>query len=114
MAPLSSFASKIDIAFAFSIIDDETFADLKVIRELRNAFAHPHPHLELKAPRLDEPYLVKIAAKFSGYKKDVHPALQFIERSANCLEALAVGPDKDDIMKFVAGLRGINPPARKP
>jgi hypothetical protein len=39
--PLASFAGKIDIAYALGIFDDETYADLKVIKRIRNEFAHP-------------------------------------------------------------------------
>lgn len=38
--PLSSFSGKIQIAFALDIIDDETTADLDIIRDIRNAFGH--------------------------------------------------------------------------
>ena len=38
--PLSSFAAKIDVAYALNIFDGALYADLIVIRKIRNAFAH--------------------------------------------------------------------------
>jgi DNA-binding MltR family transcriptional regulator len=38
--PLRSFAAKIDVAYAFELIDDELHDDLTIIRDIRNAFAH--------------------------------------------------------------------------
>jgi hypothetical protein len=38
--PLSSFSSKIDLSYAFSIIDRETFVELNKLREIRNRIAH--------------------------------------------------------------------------
>lgn len=38
--PLSTFSAKIDVAFAFEIIDHGTLAELNKIKEIRNRFAH--------------------------------------------------------------------------
>lgn len=38
--PLSTFSSRIDIAYAMEIISDEMFDDLRAIKDVRNAFAH--------------------------------------------------------------------------
>ncbi len=39
-APLSSFAARIDLAYAIGLIDKDTRHDLDVIRHIRNEFAH--------------------------------------------------------------------------
>jgi DNA-binding MltR family transcriptional regulator len=42
--PLGTFSSRLEIAALFGIIDDETYQELDIIRELRNACAHcKHP-----------------------------------------------------------------------
>jgi DNA-binding MltR family transcriptional regulator len=38
--PLRSLAAKIDVAYAFELIDDELHDDLTIIRDIRNEFAH--------------------------------------------------------------------------
>lgn len=38
--PLSSFAAKTKVAYALSLIDEETMEDLDRIRKIRNEFAH--------------------------------------------------------------------------
>jgi len=82
--PVSSLASRMDLAWALSVIDDDIFADLKVIKALRNEFAHPKGrllHLETEA-------ITKILKTFKGYDKSKTPGKNFLLRSAVCLEAL--------------------------
>lgn len=38
--PVATFSAKIDIAYAFGIIDQDTRQTLNALREIRNAFAH--------------------------------------------------------------------------
>ena len=38
--PLSTFAAKIDIAFALGLLSDQDYADMQIIRKVRNEFAH--------------------------------------------------------------------------
>jgi DNA-binding MltR family transcriptional regulator len=38
--PLASFAAKIDVCYALKLIEQDTYEDLAVIREIRNHFAH--------------------------------------------------------------------------
>jgi hypothetical protein len=47
-APLGTFANKIRIAFALDVIGSETFGNLNLIREIRNAFAHAKIHISFK------------------------------------------------------------------
>jgi len=39
--PLARFGPKIDVAYAFELIDDDLHNDLMVIKDIRNEFAHP-------------------------------------------------------------------------
>lgn len=39
-APLGNFAGKIQLAYAYGLIDKATFDDLEIIRQLRNEAAH--------------------------------------------------------------------------
>jgi DNA-binding MltR family transcriptional regulator len=38
--PLAEFAAKIEVAFALDKIDDDIYAKLRIIRDIRNEFAH--------------------------------------------------------------------------
>jgi hypothetical protein len=40
MGPLSSFSGKIDVAYLFELIDKDVARDLRVIKDIRNKFAH--------------------------------------------------------------------------
>ncbi len=45
-APLRSFAVKAQLAFALGLISRRVFDRITIIRQLRNAFAHSHGHLD--------------------------------------------------------------------
>jgi hypothetical protein len=52
--PLSSFAAKIDVAYALSIFDDAVYTDLTVIRKIRNVFAHPQRKVDQAPDHFDD------------------------------------------------------------
>lgn len=51
---LSSFASKINFAFAVGLINDDFFYDLNNMRMLRNKFAHSYTLLDFESEQIDE------------------------------------------------------------
>jgi len=59
--PLSSFANKILMAFAFGILTKEIYDELEKIRHIRNEFAHSSKVLNFESK--------EIAPKFSTLKK---------------------------------------------
>lgn len=63
--PLSSFSAKIDLAYAWEKIDEETRDDLRVLKEIRNQFAHS-PMLR----HVNDAEMEKLFRKFKGYKKE--------------------------------------------
>lgn len=50
--PLSSFAAKIDLAFAFELIDAATRNRLTAVRQIRNKFAHSDWFLSFEHPEI--------------------------------------------------------------
>lgn len=50
--PLSSFAAKIDLAFAFELIDEPTHERLTAARKIRNSFAHSDKFLTFDSPEI--------------------------------------------------------------
>jgi DNA-binding MltR family transcriptional regulator len=97
--PFSSFASKIDAAYAFSIVDENTFEDLNIIKEVRNGFAHPKTQLL----RFEDEPIATILKKFKGYSKDNSEHI-FLDKSISCLEVLHVNPQ---ILVSVRGMSDI-------
>jgi hypothetical protein len=47
--PLNSFAAKADVAFALKFMEKSTWSDLKVIKDIRNAFAHTSSRLQFSS-----------------------------------------------------------------
>jgi DNA-binding MltR family transcriptional regulator len=51
--PISSFAAKSDIAYAFRILSDADYADLQIIRKVRNEFAHAQDTIGFEKPQIE-------------------------------------------------------------
>jgi hypothetical protein len=52
--PLSSFSAKINIAHAMGLFGPKTKADLDLLRDIRNAFAHARISISFKTPEIAE------------------------------------------------------------
>lgn len=73
--PLKTFSGKIDIAYAFSIIDAETYNELRAIKDIRNRFAHANQFTNFNA--LEISVLVK---KLSGWTAERDQLFVFLDR----------------------------------
>ncbi|MGH6878708.1 MAG: hypothetical protein ACREHV_15205 [Rhizomicrobium sp.] len=51
-APLGTFSNKILMGYALDLYGDDTFANLDVIRQIRNAFAHAKIPISFETPEL--------------------------------------------------------------
>jgi DNA-binding MltR family transcriptional regulator len=61
MRPLGSFASKITMAYALRVIEKEVYAQLELMRKIRNAFAHSTGSLHFGSPEI-APLLERLKA----------------------------------------------------
>ncbi|MFH1195281.1 MAG: MltR family transcriptional regulator [bacterium] len=50
--PLSSFSSRINLAYCLGLIDKRTYDDLNIIRKIRNKFAHKLHHYSWNEPEI--------------------------------------------------------------
>jgi len=82
--PLSSFSAKIDLAFALSIFDENLYSDLKIIKEVRNIFAHPKAPL-LQVMTFENEQLIAICKKFRDYNPTIQCVDYFFTKAAQCL-----------------------------
>jgi hypothetical protein len=48
--PLSTFSAKIDMAYALSLIEQDTWSKLHKVRDVRNTFAHADAHIDFDHP----------------------------------------------------------------
>jgi DNA-binding MltR family transcriptional regulator len=55
--PLSSFSSKIVMAYALGIISADLYEELEKIRQIRNQFAHSSGVLHLGSPEIESMFL---------------------------------------------------------
>ena len=80
--PLSTFSAKIDIAYAFSMVEPAIYNDLRAIKDIRNRFAHSKNVVHFQSAEL-VPYIQKL----TGWKTDSDYTDLFIERCKECIEA---------------------------
>jgi hypothetical protein len=52
--PISTFAAKVDVAYALNLLNDEDYADLQTIRKIRNTFAHSREVMGFEKREIDE------------------------------------------------------------
>jgi hypothetical protein len=89
----NSADSKIDVAYSLSIFDEEIHSDLRVIKDIRNIFAHPKG--SFKGKIIDDQILLETVKKFQGYDMSIHPLQQCANRIAKCM--LAISTDEDEL-----------------
>ena len=95
---LSTFAAKIDIAYALEIIGDDLRGDFDAIRAIRNAFAHARKTVHFGSPELETHF-----QKFSGWTKTSDQRVLFDARLQACANALN---RHVNINNYVRALRG--------
>jgi DNA-binding MltR family transcriptional regulator len=82
--PLGRFAAKVDVAYAFELIDDELHQDLTVIRNIRNEFAHSVTDISFASPEV-----MNHMRGFKGWNTDVLNQFDFFNvRVQSCLKQL--------------------------
>jgi DNA-binding MltR family transcriptional regulator len=81
--PLRSLAAKIDLAYAFELIDDELYQDLTVIRDIRNEFAH-----SITSVSFDSPEVIAHVKKFKGWSTKLDGWGFFKARVKSCLDQI--------------------------
>jgi hypothetical protein len=81
--PLRSFAAKIDVAYAFELIDDELYDDLTIIRDIRNEFAHSVTETDFGNPEI-----VELVQKFKGRGASVEAFAFFQQRIESCSDQI--------------------------
>jgi hypothetical protein len=77
--PLRSLAAKIDVAYAFELIEDELYDDLTIIRDIRNEFAH-----SVTERNFESPEVVELVQKFTGRDASVDAFSFFQQRIESC------------------------------
>lgn len=81
--PLYELSPKADIAYAFGLIDNETLAILRTIRDIRNDFAHTRELLNLQSPEM-----VKRCQALPGWRKGSDAKELFDATVTKCLETM--------------------------
>jgi DNA-binding MltR family transcriptional regulator len=93
--PLESFGAKIEVAYAFELIDDDIYQDPQVIREIRNEFAH-----SITAVSFTSPEILKLVRKFKGWNTNVSDAFEFFRARAVSCHAQIAGKLERSVFEY--------------
>jgi hypothetical protein len=80
LGPLYHFSPKIDIAYAFKVIDEDLYNDLRIIKDIRNKFAHPEGPTDFETPKIKD-----LVRKFKSWISTSDEYQFFIDRVEHCL-----------------------------
>lgn len=97
MGPLSNFAAKIEIASMFELIDEAVRDDLRIIKSIRNAFAHT-----TRSVHFETPHIAKQCHKLSSWKEGIDNKECYRERARECVNLIK---GKLDTLMFAKALR---------
>jgi DNA-binding MltR family transcriptional regulator len=87
--PVGTFAAKIDIPYAFELIDNDLYNDLKVIKAIRNKFAHAAVETHFGSAEI-----IDIAQKFKGWNANLDAASVFQKTIVSCAEQIEAATDR--------------------
>ena len=107
--PLESLSAKIDIAYAFNFVDDVTYEDMRVIKDIRNKFAHPTELLNFSSPEI-----VDLCAKLSTFDKAKPATSAFADAISKVLAALYGQFTVSGYVKELAGFLDSDQPKPSP
>jgi hypothetical protein len=83
MGPLNNFASKIEIAYMFDLIDKSTRDDLRRIKNIRNAFAHTTRYVFFETRQIADQ-----CQKLSNWKPGMRAEDCYREKAIECVNAI--------------------------
>ena len=101
MGPLSSLSAKIEIAYFFELIDEPSFDDLKLIKDIRNRFAHTTTFVFFSTEAI-----LNKCKQLSTWNSGEDPQSCFYSRSLELIDALS---QKLDVLMYAKALG--DPPA---
>jgi DNA-binding MltR family transcriptional regulator len=83
IGPLYEVAPKADMAYAFGLIDEATLANLRVLRDIRNEFAHTTEQIHFSTDVISS-----LCKKFSSWTQDSDNHSLFMAVAADCVRAI--------------------------
>lgn len=81
--PLHSFSARIDIAYALSLFPNEVFESLRIIKDIRNEFAHAGEERHFETEEV-----LHLMRKFPNWKDSFDPVRFFKGRVYWCVEEM--------------------------
>jgi hypothetical protein len=88
MGPLASFSGKIEVAYLFSLIDKPVRDDLRLIRRIRNNFAHTSRFVSFKTD-----HIAKDCRKLSNWKDGMDAQACYREKAFECVDLIKAEAD---------------------
>jgi hypothetical protein len=80
---LYDVAPKADIAYAFRLLDEETYRNLRAVKAVRDLFAHTSEQIHFNSPEI-----IRACQALPGFKKGIDTHALFIEVSHQVVRAI--------------------------
>jgi DNA-binding MltR family transcriptional regulator len=97
LGPLYHFSPKIEIAYAFKVIGEDLYNDLRIIKDIRNKFAHPEGPTDFETPKVKE-----LVRKFKSWTSSSDSYALFIQRVEHCQSELNAVADRQLMVQALA------------
>jgi DNA-binding MltR family transcriptional regulator len=81
--PLYDLAPKVDVAFGFRLIEEDVLSDIRLLRDIRNKFAHTQEVLHFESPAIDA-----LCRNLSGWKPGVNNSELFHKVAFDCVQKI--------------------------
>jgi len=89
MGPLRSFSGKIDVAYLFELIDEDVAGDLRVIKDIRNKFAHTTQFVHFQSE-----HIAKGCQKLSNWKPGKSNEECYRDRAIECVNLMKAAVER--------------------
>jgi hypothetical protein len=97
LGPLSSFSAKIEIAYMFELIDKGVRDDPRIVKTIRNRFAHTTRFVHFESE-----HIAKECRKLSNWKDGANSQGIFQDRALECINGLR---SRMDILMYAKALK---------
>jgi DNA-binding MltR family transcriptional regulator len=79
IAPLSTMSAKINLAYYLGLLNQNEFDDLKLIKKIRNDFAHSFEGINFETPRIKDKCLLFKTLKSTDPPKDAMDSIKNVK-----------------------------------
>ncbi len=98
---ISRFSTRIDLANAMGLIDDDLRVDIHRLRKIRNMFAHAFSKLDLRSPEVNA-----LLQNVKGYNAEQDPLITLLDEVMRCVSSMRATHERVTMSKLLSSPSG--------